>query len=612
MEHRRRIGIPSAPKRSAGLLVAAALVALVPLSASAQTDSRGVLPRLTQVSHDRCASPISYHASEVEPMIASHGTTIVATFQVGRVYDGGSCDIGWATSTDGGSTWQTGLLPLTVYGGQATTDAGPLTRASDPAVAYDAEDGVWLIDTLGLAGNANTVGLFVNRSTDGLNWGPPIATHVGNFPDKNWITCDNWPTSAGYGNCYQEWDDGNARIKMQTSTDGGLTWSPPANTANNAQGIGGVPLVQPPAPGAPPGSVCGRVVVPIAGAGMVWFTSSDCGATWSATSTILPNMTAEHTVAGGFRTSLLPASAMDGAGAIYAVWQTRSFRTQNTTLAASAAAGATCVRLVNISGLASGQTLRIDSNGAHPEVVTIQNVGTTACNNAPGATITPPLAYAHTAGVLVTKNNVASNSTADPNDIAMSVMPAPTDTTPAPSFGAPVRIPIEADTGGVSNTNDHFIPGIGVDHSTSGTTAHLGLFYYSYRVATCQAYNADNLCRPTVGYVSSRDGGARWTVPTTLATMTLAGIARTSQGSMVGDYATADVIPAGPCRGRAIESFAVGLAPEPDDNALSEAMYVPTCGLPIGISPGSRPVTKPPAGRLPVRPRPSAAHRTAR
>jgi len=46
--------------------------------------------------------------------------------------------------------------------------------------------------------------LFVNRSTDGLNWDPPIATHVGDFPDKNWITCDNWPNSAGYGNCYQE------------------------------------------------------------------------------------------------------------------------------------------------------------------------------------------------------------------------------------------------------------------------------------------------------------------------------------------------------------------------------------------------------------------------
>jgi hypothetical protein len=525
---------------------------------------------------------------------------LVATFQVGRVYDGGSCDIGWATSMDGGLTWQTGLLPLTIFGGQATTGAGPLSRASDPAVAYDAQDGVWLIDTLGLAGDANTVGLFVNRSADGLNWSPPIATHVGDFPDKNWITCDNWPNSAGYGNCYQEWDNGSTTIKMQTSTDGGLTWSPPANTANGAQGIGGVPLVQPPPPNAPPGTVCGRVVVPIAGAGMVWFTSSDCGASWSATQTILPNMTAEHNVAGGFRTSLLPASAMDGAGAIYVVWQTRSFRTQNTNLAAAASPGDTCVRLVNISGLAAGQTLRIDPNGAHPEVVTIQTVGSTACNGATGATITPPIAYAHASGSLVTKNNVASNLSSDPNDIALSVMPAPTDGNPAPSFGGPVRIPIEADSGGQSNTNDHFIPGIAADPSTSGSSAHLGLFYYSYRRANCQAYNYDNLCIARVGYVSSPDGGAHWTSATYLAAMTIAEIARSSQGPMVGDYAAADVIQSGTCSGRAIEAFAVGLSPQPKDNALAERMFAPTCGLRIGADNPFHPATLPPAGRAPV------------
>jgi hypothetical protein len=94
--------------------------------------------------------------------------------------------------------------------------------------------------------------------------------------------------------------------------------------------------------------------------------------------------------------------------------------------------------------------------------------------------------------------------------------------------------------------------------------------------------------------------------------MTLAEIARSSQGPMVGDYAAADVIPAGPCHGRAIESFAVGLTPEPDDNALSEAMYAPTCGLPIGISPSSRPAGLPPSGRLPVPQQLGPVRRTAR
>ena len=575
-----------------GLLAALAVVVLVPLRASAETTSRGTIAQLVQVSRDQCASPLSYHASEVEPSIASHGTTIVATFQVGRVYDGGSCDIGWATSADSGLTWQHGLLPLTVYGGQQTTDAGPLSRASDPSVAYDAQDGVWLINTLGLSGNADVPGIFVNRSSDGLTWGPPIATHVaggGDSPDKNWITCDNWPASEGYGNCYEEYDNSAAgdQIKMQTSTDSGLTWSPPANLANNQTGgIGGVPVVQPPPPGAPPGTVCGRVVVPIqVGNGVSWFTSNNCGASWSAPTQILPNMTATHSVAGGLRTSLLPASAIDGAGAVYAVWQTRSFRTQNTTLTAAAAAGDTCVRLASITGLAVAQTLRIDPNGPHPEVVTIQSVGSTACNGGNGATFTPALAFAHAIGAFVTKNNVASNSSADPNDIALAVMPAPTDANPNPNFGGPVRIPVEPDSGGQSNTNDHFIPGIGADSSTSGSTAHLGLFYYTYRVAACQALVPANICTARVGYVSSLDGGATWTSPRAYGGMTMAEIPRSSQGPMVGDYATADVIPQGPCHGRAVESFALGLPPQPDDNALFEPMYAPLCGLPIGPSP---------------------------
>jgi hypothetical protein len=112
-----------------------------------------------------------------------------------------------------------------------------------------------------------------------------------------------------------------------------------------------------------------------------------------------------------------------------------------------------------------------------------------------------------------------------------------------------------------------------------------------------------------VGYVSSPDGGAHWTSPTQLASMTIAEIARSSQGPMVGDYATADVISAGPCRGRAIESFAVGLAPESDDNALSERTYAPTCGLRIGIDTTLLPATKPPGNRAPV-PMPNP-HRTA-
>src|SRR5215467_5595752 len=57
------------------------------------------------------ASNTTNHHTEVEPDTFSNGSTIVATFQVGRIFDGGACAIGFATSTNNGSTWTTGLLP---------------------------------------------------------------------------------------------------------------------------------------------------------------------------------------------------------------------------------------------------------------------------------------------------------------------------------------------------------------------------------------------------------------------------------------------------------------------------------------------------------------------
>src|SRR5215467_7591545 len=57
------------------------------------------------------ASSTTNHHTEVEPDTFSNGSTIIAAYQVGRVFDGGACAIGFATSTNNGSTWTTGLLP---------------------------------------------------------------------------------------------------------------------------------------------------------------------------------------------------------------------------------------------------------------------------------------------------------------------------------------------------------------------------------------------------------------------------------------------------------------------------------------------------------------------
>jgi hypothetical protein len=740
-------------------LVGAGTIALIALAGAGAFNSAPLTPVLT----DPFSDGIGYHASAEEPSIAAapnparagdrlvKRSTIVASYQVGRVYDGGASDIGYSISVDGGVNWKHGELPITVQSGQPTTDAGPLTRASDTVMAYDARHDIWLNSWLGISGNSEVPAVYVSRgsvdfSTGDMQWGPPIVTHLtgpsSDSPDKNWITCDNWTTSKGFGNCYEEYDNnGNGnRLLMQVSSDGGINWTPVANAppngntgdvsgqttlssaagfgvaahagdtnikvasvtgiatalaaataagdsnikvasvapfftttlsaasaagatnikvasvttllagktinldtgasfesatiasvgtagatgtgvtlnaplanahasaaqvtpagqqihvdtgagqenatiqtvgtagatgtgvtltsplssahASGAQvhdasinvevdpsggnqetvtvvnvgtagaagtgvdfspalvrdhptgaavasvtapqvgrtgGIGGVPLVQPPPPGAAPGSVCGRVVVPVQVSGVSWWSSSDCGAHWSATTQILPNMTATHSVAQGIRTSLLPTSSMDGAGNIYLVWQTRSFR-----------------------------------------------VG-----------------------------SVAST----PNDIAMAVMPAPTASNPNPGFNAPERIPIEADNT-AANTNDHFIPGIAADPSTGGATAHLGLYYYNYPVAAC-AYadpqNPANQCDLRVGFVSSTDGGATWSAPQQLAHMAIADVVRSSQGPMVGDYSQATVIPNGPWAGNAISAFAIGMS----DKTLAQEMDVATHGLPI-------------------------------
>ncbi len=69
--------------------------------------------QLFQLSTDPYTNGGSQHRTEVEPSSFAFGTTIVDTFQAGRFIDVGSSNIGWATSTDSGITWQHGFLPGT-------------------------------------------------------------------------------------------------------------------------------------------------------------------------------------------------------------------------------------------------------------------------------------------------------------------------------------------------------------------------------------------------------------------------------------------------------------------------------------------------------------------
>jgi len=203
------------------------------------------------------------------------------------------------------------LLPgLTTYVG-----GGLFDRATDPAVAYDAQDNVWMISSLVLqeAGGVQGVAIYTSRSTDGgLTWGTPVLTNGTSVsPDKNWIVCDNTASSPFYGNCYTEWDDNGAgnRMEMSRSTDGGATWSVAAT--NNAGIIGGQPVVRPD----------GTVIVPTANANETAigaFNSTNGGVSWSAVTTIATIK--HHGVAGSLREGPLPSAEIDGAGTVYIAW----------------------------------------------------------------------------------------------------------------------------------------------------------------------------------------------------------------------------------------------------------------------------------------------------
>ncbi len=266
---------------------------------------------LTTLSTDTFTNPGSQHATEVEASAFGSGSTIVSAFQVGRIFAGGGSDIGFATTTDSGSTWTNGSLPGITVNANGTFDA-----ASDAVVAFDAAHRVWMISSLAI-GNVDQV--IVNRSTDGLQWDNPVIVSATPSADKNWIACDNTATSPYFGHCYMEWDDPSNQniIWMSTSSDGGLTWGPALATADLATGIGGQPVVQP----------GGQVIVPIedvTGTQMLSFGSADGGATWKASTNI--STITDHQVAANLRTSALPSAAIDAAGTVYVIWQDCRFR----------------------------------------------------------------------------------------------------------------------------------------------------------------------------------------------------------------------------------------------------------------------------------------------
>jgi hypothetical protein len=296
--------------RSAPVIALLAVPAALTLALATSTEAYANVT-VTQVSQDIFTDAQAQHNTEVEPDTFASGSTIVSAFQVGRVSGGGSSDIGWATSTNGGATWAHGYLP-----GITTNAGGTFGQASDASVAFDPKHNVWLISSLGISGS--TVDVLTSRSTDGgLTWSNPVITATG-ANDKNWIVCDGTASSPHFGNCYTEYDitSSGDSIRMRTSTNGGASWGSALAPGGSHTGLGGQPVVLP----------NGDVLVPYESLNsqIRSFRSVNGGSSWN--STVLVSSISHHDVAGSLREEPLPSAEADAAGTVYVTWADCRFR----------------------------------------------------------------------------------------------------------------------------------------------------------------------------------------------------------------------------------------------------------------------------------------------
>jgi RTX calcium-binding nonapeptide repeat (4 copies) len=309
-----------------------------------------------RLSRDPHTGSEAQHETEVEPDSFTFGRTTVATFQVGRRFSGAADSIGFAVSNDDGRTWRSGLLPgLT----RASVPAGPNDRASDPVVAFDAVNRVWLIGTLALADQ--TTRLTVSRSTDGLTWGNAISaiedsSSGGIAFDKNWIACDNGATSPHRGHCYIAYTDTRRqdRLAVITSTDGGQTWSLPVGVPVT-EAVGAFPVIRP----------GGELVILYLWSGnrIGSSVSVDGGASFGPPATVAEVRVATQR---GLRFFPLPSADVDSSGRMWVTWHDCRFSPGCATNSIAVATSTDGVTWAAPSAVTAGRNAMLPAVGIHP------------------------------------------------------------------------------------------------------------------------------------------------------------------------------------------------------------------------------------------------------
>ena len=377
-----------------------------------------------QISRDTYREPEGQHESQVEPDTFAFGSTIVSVFQSGRIVTGGASNNGFSTSLDGGRTWSPGFLPgLTRH----SVPAGRYDRASDPVVAYDARHGVWLATSLGLSFGSGGA-IVVNRSPDGIRWDLPVTVTESASSmlqlDKQWLVCDNSPASPFFGSCYMAYSDfRTTRMSVQTSRDGGLTWSAPIGAPDNAGRASMLGRFAPaPQPVVRPDGVL--VIVFHDETRMAAIRSLDGGATLTTTSPIAP---VDFRFDRRLRDPPLPSAEVAGDGTVYAVWPN--------------CAGAACARVDLVlsrssDGVTWSPATRVPTGTAPRNV--IPGLGVDSAGAAPNIRLA--LSYCSISAAGLTVNFVSSTNGgatwSSPQRLSAQVMPL--EWLPATTQGAMV------------------------------------------------------------------------------------------------------------------------------------------------------------------------------
>jgi hypothetical protein len=287
------------------------------------------------------AGSVVYSNAEVEPHLVidpANPNHLVAAWQQDRLSDGGALGLVTAVSVDGGISWSGHRgAPFSQCAG------GNFARVSDPWLSIA---GNTVIQTgIAFTGAALSAGarsaVLASRSTDGgFSWGASVALvdedGSQHFNDKESVTID--PTDPRH--VYVVWDrlDRSDRgpSMLSRSTDGGVSWSPPAviyDPGAGRQTIGNVVVVASsgiifnfftelgPAP-ADPARLVGHLAL---------IRSMDKGLTWSAPTRIadlravgtrVPSQPQLQVRAG----EILGSFAINPqSGTLYAAWQDSRF-----------------------------------------------------------------------------------------------------------------------------------------------------------------------------------------------------------------------------------------------------------------------------------------------